>query len=54
MKLGNIMVILIGLFAAVFMAGCCSPSGTFATTEEHTENLGASIQNIFLDGDGIN
>ena len=54
MKLLMMMAIVTGLFAMVFISGCCSPSGTFATTEEHTADLGASIQNIFLDGDGVN
>ena len=48
-----IVLVLLSLFPVLF-AGCCTANGTFATTEEHTVDLGHSVQNVFLDGDGIN
>lgn len=51
-RLSAIIILLI--LSGVVLSGCSSPSGVFARTEERTINLGNSITNIALDGDGIN
>lgn len=47
------LVIIVAL-SGVLLAGCCSPSGIFARTEERMVNLGESVKNVALDGDGVN
>ena len=47
------LVIVIAL-SGMLLAGCTSTTGVFARTEERAVNLGESITNIALDGDGIN
>lgn len=54
MNLRICALVIVVILSCVSLAGCCSPSGAFARSEERAENLGDSIQNIFLDGDGVN
>jgi len=50
----KIVILTVFLAISAFTAGCASSTGVFATTEERVDNLGASVTNIALDGDGIN
>ena len=53
MRTLSVAVILLSL-CSILLSGCSSPTGCFARTEERTVNLGRSVQNICLDGDGVN
>ena len=54
MNLKVLSLIIVVVFSGMLLAGCCSPGGCFARSEERVVNLGESVKNIALDGDGIN
>lgn len=54
MKVKILLLIVLFVLSSGILTGCGSTTGVFARTEERVANLGESITNIALDGDGVN